>query len=139
MIYLDTSVLIAVHTREPGSRSAIDWLEQIPAQHFALSLWTVTEFASALARKVRMQRMTLEEKAQTAAEFKVFCEGLTVFAPEPQDYRRAVEMMSDPQTGLRAGDALHLAMAARTHSTLATFDALLQRSASAFNVESVRI
>lgn len=139
MIYLDTSVLIAMHTPEPGSQIAIDWMARSPIQDFSISLWTVTEFTSALARKVRMQRLSLDESKQARAEFEVLRESLTVRVPEPEDFNLASRMMDDPLSGLRAGDALHLAIVLRSRMMLATFDTVLRKAAAAFDVEIVAI
>ena len=54
MIYLDTSFVLPLFISEATSEQVAARLQQISADELALSLWTKTEFASALARRVRM-------------------------------------------------------------------------------------
>lgn len=135
MIYLDTSVLIAVHTPEAGSQRAVNWMAGNPDQNFAISLWTITEFASALSRKVRMHRLALDERARIGDQFELFRESLAVLVPGPEDFQLATRMMDEPLHGLRAGDALHLAITVRSNLTLATFDRTLRETAAAFGAD----
>lgn len=96
MIYLDTSVLIAAHTSEPESARTINWMAAQKSP-FMVSLWTITEFASALSRQVRSRRLTLDERARAAGEFQIFLEGVTIVAPEPEAFRLAARMMEKPR------------------------------------------
>ena len=79
----------------------------------AVSHWTRVEFSSLLAREVRIGG--LEAKAAIAADtrFEAMVEELfLVLAPQPDDFVLAKRYLARFETGLRAGDALHLAIAA---------------------------
>lgn len=138
MIYLDTSVLIAAHTSEPESARTINWMAAQKSP-FMVSLWTITEFASALSRQVRSRRLTLDERARAAGEFQIFLKGVTIVAPEPEAFRLAARMMENPETGLRAADALHLAVASQTGAELATFDRTMADAARSFGISLATI
>lgn len=55
MYYLDTSFIAPAFIREAASTQVIDWLKKTPADSLYASLWVKTEFASLLARRVRMK------------------------------------------------------------------------------------
>lgn len=138
MIYLDTSVLIAAHTSEPESERTINWMAAQESP-FMVSLWTITEFASALSRQVRSKRLTLDERTRAAGEFTIFLEGVSIVAPEPEAFHLAARMMENPETGLRAADALHLAVASQTGAGLATFDRTMAEAAKTFGISLAAI
>ena len=54
MRYVDTSVWVAAHTKETRTEDMQAWLGDQAAGTLSISDWVVTEFASALAMKVRM-------------------------------------------------------------------------------------
>lgn len=111
MIYVDTSALVPLFIREASSDVLIDWLES-SGERLAISEWTLVEFASAGAIKIRTGQATanLVKKATTQmVEFvRKHC---TVALPGREEFRRAAELARDPTLSLRAGDALHLAIA----------------------------
>lgn len=130
--YLDTSVLVAAHTREPHTELAQAWLMSVSGE-LLLTPWTLLECTSALAIKLR--RGELDASAQQAAgadidAFAASCAPLAAVLPE--DYERARLLCREAASGLRAGDALHLAAALRLKAThLATLDHTLARNAAA--------
>src|SRR5439155_25981798 len=52
MIYVDTSALVPIFIREPKSEAVIGWIES-SGERLAISEWSLVEFASAAAIKVR--------------------------------------------------------------------------------------
>lgn len=59
----------------------------------------------------------------------------TITDPAPEDYQQARELLHhDPNRGLRGGDALHLAIAARLGETIYTLDRKLLESATALGI-----
>ena len=112
MLYLDTSVLVPLFVPEPDSAAMRSWFDAHSGETLAISDWTLTEFASAIGIKVRDKRLK-PEQARTACVLmaKLASESLTVFTPTRSDYSKAAEHLGRHSLGLRAGDALHLAVA----------------------------
>jgi predicted nucleic acid-binding protein len=112
MIYIDTSALVPVFIREPKSEAVIGWLES-SGERLAVSEWSLVEFASAAAIKVRTGQAAANVAKQATARLHDFAQKhCTVAVPGREDFRRAAELAGDSTLKLRAGDALHLAIAA---------------------------
>lgn len=114
MLYLDTSVLVPLFVPEPLSEPVRDWFEvqATAGAMLAISAWTLTEFASAMGIKVRDKGL-MPEQAQTACALmqKLQLDSLRMFTPTRSTFERAAEYLAQHALGLRAGDALHLAIA----------------------------
>jgi predicted nucleic acid-binding protein len=112
MIYVDTSPLVPVFNREPKREAVIGWIES-SGERLAISEWSLVEFASAAAIKVRTGRATTNLAKQATARVHEFAQQhCTVAVPGREEFRRAAELAGDGALKLRAGDALHLAIAA---------------------------
>lgn len=111
MIYIDTSALVPVFIREPKSEAVISWIES-SGERLAISEWSLVEFASATAIKVRTGQMAVNLARQAATRVHEFArKHCVVAAPGREEFRRAAELAGDAVLKLRAGDALHLAIA----------------------------
>ena len=111
MVYVDTSALVPLFIREPNSDAVIDWLES-SSERLAISEWTLVEFASATAIKRRSAQATANLVKQATKRMYEFVQThCTVAIPGRENIRRAAELASDQRLKLRAGDALHLAIA----------------------------
>ena len=133
MVYVDTSVLIAAHTREPHTHLAQSWLAGQSGGGLILTTWTLLECESALAIKCR--RGELDEAGQMAAsqDIEVLADRFgPLSTPLEVDHQRARELVRQAASGLRAGDALHLAVALRLGADqFATLDRVLAGNAAA--------
>jgi hypothetical protein len=88
------------------------WLES-SGERLAISEWSLVEFASAAAIKVRTGRVAASLVKQATARVREFArKHCTVAVPGREEFRRAAELAADETLKLRAGDALHLAIAA---------------------------
>jgi len=111
MIYIDTSALVPVFIREPKSEAVISWIEST-GERLAISDWSLVEFASAAAIKVRTGQMAANLARQATRRVHEFArKHCAVAAPGREEFRRAAELAGDVVLKLRAGDALHLAIA----------------------------
>jgi len=121
MRYLDTSVVVAAVTNERSTKAAQRALNT--AEDLAISDWTITEVASALSIKQRTATLSAADRVTAAATFEVLVATALVVLPVARaDFSAAVTLLADPATGLRAGDALHLAVARSVGSTIYTLD-----------------
>ena len=131
-VYLDTSVIVAAITGEATASAIRQWrLTHSPIQ--VTADWTLTEVASALAFKVRTRQL---EQSQADAAWSVFNRltdtgALRLLPVSRDDYHQAANLVRTLDTGLRAADALHLAIAqaAKVHG-FATLDRTQRASAT---------
>lgn len=134
MIYLDTSVLGAIFFREPNAALVFGQVKAARSRGLVISAWTLTEMASVGAIKERTGAIDHTIRQQALATFHRFALfNLTLIEIEPADFRSAAVLIEMPG-GLRAGDALHLALAKRLSVDLATLDRRLADVAPACGV-----
>ncbi len=134
--YLDASVLVSAVSTEAGTRAAQDWLEE--AEQVLVSEWLIAEAAAALSQKQRMGVMSAGERAESMAALRREAESGMQFLPVTrEDFRTAARYAERAETGLRAGDALHLAIAAMADATLVTFDRKQARAGEMVGVRTL--
>jgi predicted nucleic acid-binding protein len=121
--YLDTSLLVPLVIREPGTARAQTVLAANAARVLLISPWTITEFSSALALKERVGTITSQERQAALSMFEKF-RGLRlqIVPIEGADFEAAAGLCDASGAALRAGDALHLAVGRRLRGSLATMD-----------------
>ena len=112
MLYFDTSFLVPLILIEPTSTRIQRFLSRQEAGELAISQWTRVEFSSLLARGVRMGALTRKEALFADTQFEMLVsESFIVLLPGAEDFELAKQFLQRYGTGLRAGDALHLAIA----------------------------
>ena len=138
MLYLDTSVLVSVLTHELRTTTAQKWLATQDANLLAISDWVVTEFSSALSIKLRTGQVGLDQRGAALALFtQMSTDTFRIFPLERASFRTAARFCDLPALGLRAGDALHLAICAEHGATLCTLDQRLGQAAPLVGVASM--
>jgi len=130
MYYLDTSFAAALVLHEENSELAAAALQRVPSGEVWVSDWTEVEFASTVARLVRMRLLHPQAAARAVEQFEALvAASFELLLPTRPDFERARRYLAVPRTTLRGGDALHLAVAVN-HGARAvlTFDRELIRA-----------
>ncbi|WP_019937557.1 type II toxin-antitoxin system VapC family toxin [Bordetella sp. FB-8] len=136
MVYVDTSVLVALCVNEPKSAAVAKWYAACDDELISAA-WCVTEFASALGIKLRTRQITDEQGATAWQAFERLCASDLQLRPvEPPTFHRAAVLTLDVASSLRAGDALHLAAALDAKAkSMATLDDVLARNAKRMKIK----
>ncbi len=136
MLYIDTSFLTPLFLEETTSADVETFIARQPVGSLAISHWTRVEFSSLLAREVRMGGLDADTAKRTDADFEdVMAESFVVLTPDVADFNLAKAYLGRAATGLRAGDALHLAIASRPDvKAIHSFDKGLIRAAGLLGV-----
>lgn len=120
--YFDTSVLIPLFFNEAGTAAARAEIASVSSVW--ISHWTLAEFSSATAFKLRTGQVE-EETAATARSLfgELVASRFTVVDVLREDFGAAASLCeTTPAPGLGTPDALHLAIARRLGLPLVTFD-----------------
>lgn len=130
MLYFDTSFLVPLILPEATSDNVAACIREMDAEPFAISHWTRVEFSSLIAREVRMGHLDARAGARADARFEAMVdESFVVFLPNADDFRLAKQYLGKFETGLRAGDAFHLAIASnRRAAAIYSLDKTLLRA-----------
>ena len=138
MVYVDTSVLVPLFLHEPHSKAAADWYANEKSELVAAA-WCVTEFASALGVKQRTGAIDAQQAQAAWARFeRMVAADLRMFAVLPANFHRAAELLLAAASGLRAGDALHLACAeAAGAKRIVTLDGVMSRNAQRLKIKPI--
>jgi uncharacterized protein len=131
MLYVDTSVFVPFFVREPASEAVERWFEQAGTRTLGLSSWTVAEFVSAVGIKVRARALASAKGTSVVRQFRSLVrKSFRPIEPTSDDFEKAAWLMERFDLGLRAGDALHAAIAQNANATsLVTLDKALARAA----------
>lgn len=136
MIYLDTSALGALFFREPAAAAVLSRLESVDNGGLCVSAWALAEMTSVGAIKERTGSIDSAGRMECLAAFNRFVSDSVILVEvEPGDFRTAVVLLDTPALALRAGDALHLAIARRLRAGLATVDARQALAARHYGME----
>ena len=132
--YLDTSVLLPTLIAEPDTEAVYDCLGA-NGQELLISDFAAAEVASALSRLVRMVLLSDSDASARLVDFDAWrvamCLPVDMAA---SDARLAYIYARRFDLGLRAPDALHLAIARRLDATLVTLDRRLAAAAKELGV-----
>ena len=136
MVYFDTSFLAPLLLEEATSQAVERFMAGLEIGTLAISHWTRVEFASLLAREVRMGGLDARTAHEVDAEFEaVVTESFMTLLPTVRDYALARRYLGAYESGLRAGDALHLAVAENNGAeAIYSFDKTLLRAGLALGL-----
>lgn len=138
MIYVDTSVLVALIVNEPHSTAVGKWYARTRSE-LVSAFWCVTEFASALGVKQRSGQLDAPQALAAWERFgRLAAHDLRLLPLDPPQLERAAMLTLDSSNVLRAGDALHLACAEQAGaSRIATLDAAQSNNARRMKIAPI--
>lgn len=131
-LYLDTSVLVTLFIKEAATPTARGGV----AGHVVMvSDFAAAEFSAAVARRLRMGELSEAQTLQLFADFDLWmARGVQWIDTAASDMAGAMALVRRVEFGLRAPDALHLAMCRRLGSVLFTFDMSMIEAARALGI-----
>jgi uncharacterized protein len=135
MLYLDTSLLVGALTNEARSPSIQRWLEDQDPAGLTISWWVVAEFSAALSVKLRTGQLGARDRSEALVKLeKLMDRSLSILPVAQSDFTTAARLADQYQFGLRAADALHLAIAANHGATLNRLDKRLAEAGATLGV-----
>ena len=134
-VYFDASVLVSFFTEDSFSSRA-DQAFRGHAIVPAVSDFGAAEFASAIARHVRMRLLSSGEAREVFSDFDAWVARTGArIETTPADIRAAEAVLRHLGLTLRTPDAIHIAIAHRIGAELATFDVRMSECAAAMGTK----
>lgn len=139
--YLDASFVVsALVADETTSVACRNWLSVHAAADIAVSDWVSTEVSSALSIKVRRGDISAEQRNDVLSEWQYLRSTSLKIVPVPVDaFDTAARFADRHDLGLRAADALHIAIAFAHGCTLVTLDRTMASAATACGVPLIEV
>ena len=135
-LYVESSLLVSALTTEAASPHIQEWLQKQEPDLLFISLWVETEVSSALSLKVRTGALTPAHREICLGGFAALKKRSFSIAPiKPKHFVSAARLIDASQHGLRAADALHLAVSMDIGAALCTLDAKFAQCAAALGAE----
>jgi predicted nucleic acid-binding protein len=132
--YVDTSVLLPMLIAEPTTEAVYEFLGA-NSEELLVSDFAAAEVASALSRLVRMALLAAGDASARLADFDAWRAAMSSPVDiSASDARLAYIYVRHFDLGLRAPDALHLAISRRLDATLVTLDRRLAAAANQLGV-----
>jgi len=118
LFYFDTSFIAPLLLPEATSDAVEAFARSLRSGLLVTSTWTRVEFGSLVSRRVRMRELDEDQAAAVRMRFEqLLSESFHIVIPGGADYDTATVFVRNHKSGLRAGDALHLAVA-HNHKTV---------------------
>jgi predicted nucleic acid-binding protein len=135
MRYLDTSIVVSLLRPEPATATVQRWVARNAASGLHVSDWVTVEVSSALSILQRTGELDAAARAQAQQTYELLSGNtLEVLTVRRSAYALAAKWTAQPELSLRAGDALHLAVASVADLELVTRDVQQARAARAVGV-----
>jgi predicted nucleic acid-binding protein len=136
-VYLDASILVSLFTVDTlTARADAALRERSPL--LMVSDFAAAEFASAMARRVRMQIITADEARAAFSTFDAWiARTTTLISMTSADVTAAAGFLRRLDLTLRTQDALHIAIAQRVGAALFTFDQQMTSAARALGTNAL--
>jgi uncharacterized protein len=134
-VYFDASIIVALLLRDDDFNSRAEAFVRQHRPSPVVSDLASVEFASALARRVRMKDISANEARKAFQAFDSWkSAGVSLAHVAAPEFSVAEKSLRRLDLALRSGDAIHIALARRLGAALATFDEKMAASAKALGV-----
>jgi hypothetical protein len=138
VVYIDTSALVPMIVTETGTPPIVAWLANQRDDAPAISTWTRVELVSAISGKIRASVIAPSEAVRALAWARSqLLPRFRLVTLESADVEAAESLLERFELGLRAGDALHVAVVRRLGESLLTLDRRLAAGAEALGIEVI--
>jgi len=136
MLYFDTSFIVPYILPEATSGRIQQFFKDHHAAELTISDWTRVEFFSMLAREVRAGGLAEQAAREADMRFEAtMAQSFLIVLPDRNDFDLCKRYLQRFETGLRVGDALHLAIANnRRAEVFYTLDKRLTRAGKLLGV-----
>lgn len=140
IVYVDTSVLVALLTVEPKTKDVMAWYAGLREVPYCAD-WLLPEFFSAISIKLRTKQLTNAHAKLVRKEFNMLIAGGVRLVPVSRAaFKQAAELVKQHRFGLSAGDSLHLAVALELGAShIATLDGTLEKNAKRMGLEQIML
>jgi len=140
MRYLDTSVVVSLLRPEPATTTVQRWVARNAASGLHVSDWVTVEVSTALSILQRTSELGASARAQAQQTYELLCGNtFEVLTVRRSAYALAAKWTAQPELSLRAGEALHLAVASLADLEVVTRDVQQARAARAVGVKVKQI
>jgi predicted nucleic acid-binding protein len=137
-VYLDANVIVPLFAVDPLNNRAQKALRRLD-DSLILSDFSVAEFSSVMARRVRMRILRAEEARTAFSNFDIWrARHARLIRIESIDISSATDLIRRLDLSLRTPDALHIALIRRIGCKLLTFDKVLAGVAQALGLEVIK-
>ncbi len=138
-VYLDTSVIVSAFTNEVATVRARAFLHNRDAEPYLISWWVEAEISAAVYAKVGRGLINSAQGQKLVAEIAAFASESVTTVPVEHSHFLAASDLTRRSNGLRAGDALRLAVAGAQSATVCTLDAGMARAAESLGLPAVLV
>ena len=130
MFYLDTSFVVSAFSVEPRTTDCQTWLADNVDADLLISDWVKTEFSSAVSLKIRTKEISVGQRAEIVTRLhNAAVNNLIVVDIVAGHFETAARMCDNHALSLRAGDALHIAIAQSVGARFVTLDKRMANAA----------
>jgi uncharacterized protein len=137
-LYLDTSVVLSLHLNDSKS-IAVGKKIRSTREEIAVSAWTATEACSAVAILVRRGTIDADFGQDVLLSLETFFESALLLSVNAAAFGLAKQWLGNFSLGLRAGDALHAAIASVNGAELVTTDKIFARVARTIKLKCIKL
>jgi uncharacterized protein len=139
-IYLDTNILVSMHTEDALSARAIEWFDAQDVR-LAISEWVCVEFNAVTGLRNRKRELRRDVAIDAIDTLQKRAQSHFIMLPVTNEATALAGLwLRNPDCTLQTGDALHLAIAHTSGATtLATFDERFAKAAQKLKLGRLKI